>query len=120
GVTVGYELLSGDPAAALVTMNLRDRQELDVHRLDLVSGRLELVAQNPGHVAGWVLSTSGVVFAASLDDDGNHSLSRWDRELGLVALASFPGPDNPVSLAPLEATPDGDALLVGSNRDSEQ
>jgi len=119
GVTVEYELLATDSPSALVAMNLRDRQVRDVHRLDLLTGELELVAPNPGNVAGWVLSASGAVFATALDDDGNHRLSRWDADAGLVALTTFPGADVPVALAPLEATPAGDALLVGSNRESE-
>ena len=120
GVTVAtYELLSADPTSVLVSMNLRDRQVHDVHRLDLGTGELELVARNPGEVASWVLSPSGAVFAAALDGGGNHLLSRFDPDSGLVPLASFPGPDTPVTLAPLEATADGDGVWVGSSRDSE-
>ena len=119
GVTVQYELLSTTSPSALITMNLRDRQLHDVHRLDIVSGEIEMVAQNPGHVAAWVLSASGAVFAETLDEAGDSRLSRWEPEVGLVEIASFAGQESPVALAPLEATTDGSALLVGSNRHSE-
>src|SRR5688500_9346173 len=48
GVVVGHELLDSDPAAALIMMNRRRPDEVDVHRLDIVTGEIELVAENPG------------------------------------------------------------------------
>jgi dipeptidyl aminopeptidase/acylaminoacyl peptidase len=120
GVTVEYELLAGEPPAALITMNLRDRGLRDVHRLDICTGEIELVAENPGDVSGWVLSASGAVFATSQDDDGNERLSRWDPAAGLVELTTFVDGERPVTLSPREASASGDALLVGSSRDTEQ
>ncbi|HZB81733.1 MAG TPA: hypothetical protein VE288_02670 [Rubrobacteraceae bacterium] len=40
------------PEEVLVELNKRDPRLHDVHRLSLTTGELELVAQNPGNVAG--------------------------------------------------------------------
>ena len=37
----------------LVTMNLRDRRLMDVHEVNLETGALKLVVENPGDVVGW-------------------------------------------------------------------
>src|SRR5919107_56341 len=42
------------PDELLVELNRRDPQLHDVPRLNLATGELELVAENPGNVAGWV------------------------------------------------------------------
>jgi dipeptidyl aminopeptidase/acylaminoacyl peptidase len=41
------------PDQVLVSMNLRNRQLFDVHRLTLSTGALSLDTENPGDVAGW-------------------------------------------------------------------
>lgn len=118
-VVVHFELLDEDPHLALITMNRRRPDEVDVHRLDIVTGEIELVAENPGDVSGWILSSSGAIFARTLDADGNETLNRWDAEQGVVPLATFSGADNPLSVQPQLPTPSGDGLWVGSNRHSE-
>lgn len=119
GVVVQFELLDEDPALALITMNRRRPDLVDVHRLNIVTGEIELVVENPGHIAGWILGSSGVVFAKTLDDEGNETFHRWDADSGLTELTTFSGADNPLSLVPQQVTPSGDGLWVGSNRHSE-
>jgi dipeptidyl aminopeptidase/acylaminoacyl peptidase len=118
-VVVNYELLDKSfGLKALITMNRRRPDEVDVHRLDIVTGEIELVAQNPGHVAGWVLSPSGQLFAKTLADNGDETLHRWDDGV-LTPLTTFVGADNPLSVWPLQPTPSGDGLWVGSNRGTD-
>jgi dipeptidyl aminopeptidase/acylaminoacyl peptidase len=118
-VVVHFELLDDDPALALITMNKRRPDMVDVHRLNIVTGEIELVAENPGEIAGWILGSSGAIFATTLDDDGNETIHSWDADIGLTPLTTFSGADNPLSLTPLQPTPSGDGLWVGSNRNSE-
>jgi dipeptidyl aminopeptidase/acylaminoacyl peptidase len=118
-VVVGFELLDDDPHLALITMNKRRPDEVDVHRLNLVTGEIEVVAENPGDVAGWILGSSGAIFARTLDDEGNETLHRWDAEAELAPLVTFSGADNPLRVHPHQPTPSGDGLWVGSNRHSE-
>jgi dipeptidyl aminopeptidase/acylaminoacyl peptidase len=122
GVTVELMPLASDPALAHITMNLRRRDELDVHRLNIVTGEIELVAQNPGHVSRWVLGPSGAIFAVTIDADLDETVNRWDDGV-LTPLYTYSGADNP-SCGPwtvllLQATPSGDGLWIASNKDSE-
>ena len=118
GVTCRYELLAARPHCALVTMNLRRRDELDVHLLDLLTGELELVAQNPGDVADWVLGASGDVFAVTKDESGDETFSHWTPS-GSRPLITFSGAENPLSVHPAQVTPSGDGLWLASNRGTE-
>jgi len=118
-VVVHYELLDDDPTLALITMNRRRPDEVDVHRLNIVTGEIELVVENPGHIAGWIPSASGAIFAQTLDDEGNLTFERWDADTGFTPFTTFSGADNPLGLMPVQVTPNGDGLWVGSNRDSE-
>jgi len=42
------------PGSILIGLNKRNPQLHDVHRLDLASGNLQIEAENPGDVMGWV------------------------------------------------------------------
>lgn len=117
-VVVNFELLDEFPRAH-ITMNRRRPDEVDVHRLNILTGEIELVAQNPGEVSGWILGPSGAIFAKTLDENGNETLNRWDADAGLVHLTTFSGAENPLSVQPQVPTPSGDGLWVGSNRHSE-
>src|SRR3954469_8803012 len=78
-VVVVYELLKKELGlAALVTMNKRRPDEVDVWRLDILTGELALVAENPGDVAGWICASSGQIFAKKLADNGDETFFRWD------------------------------------------
>jgi hypothetical protein len=52
------------PDELLVAMNKEDERLHDIYRLDLTSGRLELVVKNPGNVMGWVADADHRVRAA--------------------------------------------------------
>lgn len=117
-VVVNFELLDEHPLA-LLAMNKRRPDEVDVHRLNVLTGEIELVAENPGDVSGWILSSSGAIFAKTLDENGDETLNRWDAEAGIVHLTTFSGADNPLSVQPQIPTPSGDGIWVGSNRNSE-
>jgi dipeptidyl aminopeptidase/acylaminoacyl peptidase len=82
------------PDELLVELNRRDPQLHDVHRLNLTTGDLELVAENPGNVAGWVADADmqvrgalsaypdggfGLLVRKSGEDDW-HELLRWGLE----------------------------------------
>ncbi|ABM16685.1 peptidase S9, prolyl oligopeptidase active site domain protein [Mycolicibacterium vanbaalenii PYR-1] len=104
-----------------VMLNNRDATLLDVHRLDIATGHLTLIATNPGHVNGWLCSDNGDVFATSLTPDGDVELSRWDSATDtLQPIARFDGSDYPVGIHPLVITPDGTGVWLGSHRDTDR
>jgi dipeptidyl aminopeptidase/acylaminoacyl peptidase len=54
------------PGRILVALNLRDRKLMDVYRIDLRTGAVELDTQNPGEVAGWLADDDMIVRAAAV------------------------------------------------------
>lgn len=57
--------LDEDPNHILIDMNKRDKRVFDVYRLDLTTGELELVAENPGTIVGWGTDHDGKVRLAT-------------------------------------------------------
>ncbi len=63
------------PNELLIAMNKENPQVHDVYHLDLTSGELVRVAENPGNIAGWVVDTHFKVRGASvsLPDGGTET-----------------------------------------------
>ena len=66
--------LEDDDEHILIGMNKRNPQIFDVYRMNVNSGDLKLVAENPGNIAGWTTDNEGVVRMASTTDGVNTSL----------------------------------------------
>ncbi|MFC4565930.1 alpha/beta fold hydrolase [Nocardiopsis mangrovi] len=119
--TAGLELPASQPGTAIVQLNARDVAEFDLHELDIATGELTLLAQNPGPVTGWLYAGKGRLFAQTLTDEGDIALSRRDAETGeLHPIATFDGVDNPICVFPFEVTPDGTGAWIGSNRSTDR
>jgi dipeptidyl aminopeptidase/acylaminoacyl peptidase len=99
----------------LVGLN-RDNPELhDVYRLDLKTGELDKLIENPGY-AGWLADEDMVVRGAiaPLPDGGYDLLVRDDAEAGWRKLLTIPADDAAASDV-LAFTGDGKALLAISS-----
>ncbi|MCX2729344.1 S9 family peptidase [Saccharopolyspora sp. NFXS83] len=118
---IGLVLPAARPGKAVLQLNARDAAEFDLHELDIATGELTTLAENPGPVLGWLYAGEGRLFAQTLTDDGDLALSRRDGETGrLHRVATFDGADHPMSIFPFEATPDGTAAWIGSNRGTDR
>ena len=102
-----------------VMVNNREPTLLDLHELDIVTGELTLIAENPGQVNNWLNNDKGDVLATSLTPEGHLELSRWDGER-LSHVATFDGSDYPVGIDPMVITPEGTGVWMGSNRDTDR
>ena len=91
-----------------VMVNNRQPTLLDLHELDIVTGELTLIAENPGQVNNWLNNDKGDVLATSLTPEGHLELSRWDGE-NLSHVATFDGSDYPVGIDPMVITPEAPA-----------
>lgn len=121
GVRTYFELLADRPGKAMVGMNRRTPLLADAYELDIATGELTLLAENPGTVAGWFPSRAGDLFAYSLTADGDVELSTWEAEQRtLRSLAVYDGADYTLSIWPMAVTPDGKGLWLGSNRDPDR
>ncbi|MCV7154955.1 S9 family peptidase [Mycolicibacterium pyrenivorans] len=101
-----------------VMLNNRDATQFDVHELDIVTGELTLIAENPGRVYTWMSSDKGDLFATSLTPGGDLELSRWDGA-ALHPITRFDGTDYPMGIHPMVVTPEGTGLWMGSYRGSD-
>ena len=106
----------GHPDAVLLQVNARDPQLMDVHRADLTTGELTLVAENPGNIAGWVADPDLRVRAAvaMLPDGGQEILVRDDEAGPWRTLLAFPFGEQG---GPAGFTHDGRGLYVLSDKD---
>ncbi|MFI9485820.1 S9 family peptidase [Promicromonospora sp. NPDC052451] len=119
GVRLLHAQLPPDlPGTALVQLNLRRPDLIDVFALDLVTAELTTVAENPGDVVGW-LPTSGGLLAHTMEEGGDHVLSWWDRD-ERRPIARLSGVDHPFGFQPAVPTPDGTGLWTGSTRGTDR
>ena len=117
GVRAYVELLADRPGKAVVGMNKRTPELADAYELDVATGELTLLAENPGQVGGWFASRSGDLFASSTTVEGDIELSTWDAADGaLRTIARYDGADYTMGLWPMAVAPDGKGLWLGSNR----
>jgi dipeptidyl aminopeptidase/acylaminoacyl peptidase len=115
GAMAGHELL-GDPAKAMVYSNKRTPTLMDAYELDIATGELTMVAENPGKGAGWRASSNGDLFSTALTADGDVELLQWEpRTKTLRSIVTFDGRDYTMGLYPITVTPDGTGIWIGSN-----
>lgn len=125
GARASFELPAGLPGKAIVHLNNRKVELFDLYEIDIATGELTLLAENPGHVTYWLCSRDGDLFASSLTPDGDVELARWDPDTRtdtgtLRTVAVFEGTDYPMSVQPMVITPDGTGVWLGSNRDTDR
>jgi len=119
GVKVGIvDVPRNDPGRVLVSSNRRDRGLFDVERLDLGTGELTPVAENPGNIMGWRTDREGRLRAAyAQTPTGDWQVLARDREEDpFRVLAEYANED---SGSPYAFSADGRELYVGSARGSD-
>ena len=89
------------PDELLLAMNKEDERLHDIYSLDLSSGRLEMVAKNPGSVMGWVADADHRVRAAlaATAAGGTELLVRDDPEADWRSLLTW-SPEDSLTSAP--------------------
>lgn len=109
------------PGKAILQFNARNSAEFDLLELDIATGELTTLVENPGSVTGWLYAGADKLFARTLTDTGDIVLSRRDSATGdLHRVTTFDGTDYPLDIYPFEVTADGTGALIGSNRDSDR
>ena len=103
----------------LVELNRRDPQFHDVHRLNLATGDLELVAENPGNVAGWVADVDMQVRGAlsAYPDGGFGLLVRETGEDDWHELLRW-GPEDGLNSGPVGFSEDGARMFLKDSREA--
>ncbi|MDV3128914.1 S9 family peptidase [Mycobacterium sp. 21AC1] len=120
-VRASFELPKGLPGKAIVQINRRNPELFDVYELDIATGELTLVAENPGTVVGWLSAPNGDLFTNTLTADGDVEISQWDSATAtLRPVTVYDGTDYPLGIHPVVITPDGTGIWLGSNRGSDR
>lgn len=66
--------LEGDDNHIIVGLNKRVAQIFDPYRLNIVTGELEMLAENPGNISGWMTDHDGKLRVAYTTDGVNTSV----------------------------------------------
>jgi dipeptidyl aminopeptidase/acylaminoacyl peptidase len=119
---VQVQILNHDkhfPNELLLGMNKENPQVHDVYHLNLESGELNLVAKNPGNIAGWITDTQFKVRGAvtAQPDGGNDLLVRESEQDEWREVLTW-GPEDSLSSGPLSFSKDGRSLYLQDSRNA--
>lgn len=106
------------PDDVLVQMNRRDARLMDLYRVNLASGRTDLVCENTGNIVGWIPDNelrARAAYAAT-PDGGFDLLVRDDEDSPFVTVIHW-GPEDEGH--PFGFTPDGKGIYIGDSRGSD-
>ena len=106
--------LEDDPNHILIGLNKRNPQIHDPYRINVNDGKMELIAENPGNISGWMTDHDGKLRIATTSDGVNTSLLYRDKESD--EFKPILTTDFKVSVTPLFFTFDNKNLYVASNR----
>ncbi len=110
--------LEDDKDYMLVEINKRNPQVHDVYRLDVNTGELEMIAENPGNISGWMTDNNGKLRIATTSDGVNTSLLYRENESD--EFKSILTTNFKESVSPLYFTFDNKELYVSSNRNRDK
>ena len=97
----------------LISLNRRDRRIFDVYRIDVNTGEMEIVAENPGGIVGWMTDHDGKLRVAIATDGVHRSLLYRPDESSPFEVAVTTNFKD--SINPLFFTFDNRRLYVSSN-----
>lgn len=121
GARASFDLPKGLPGKAIVQINNRNPELLDAYELDIATGELTLIAQNPGTVVGWLTAPNGDLFTNTLTAEGDVEISQWDSATAtLRPVKVYQGADYPLGIFPVVVTPDGTGIWLASNEGSDR
>ncbi|AGT44746.1 peptidase S9 prolyl oligopeptidase active sitedomain-containing protein [Treponema pedis str. T A4] len=102
----------------LIAMNKRNPQIFDVYRIDIATGDLTMIAENPGNISGWMTDHEGKLRVATTTDGVNTGLLYRKTEAEqFVKIMETGFKDN---FNPLLMTFDNKELYVASNIDRDK
>ena len=103
------------PGHVIVQTNRRQKELFDVERLELATGELTPIAQNPGNIQGWLANRRFAIRAARAQTPSGDSqlLVRDDEAATSRSFTEFANEDGG---HPYAFTPDGGEIYVGSAR----
>ena len=114
GVRTGIlDDLEDQPEEMIIQLNKRNPQIFDPYRININTGELELLAENPGNYTGWMTDHDGKLRIAFVTDGVNNTLmyrETEEEEFKPILTTNFKE-----SLDPLFFTFDNNKLYASSN-----
>jgi dipeptidyl aminopeptidase/acylaminoacyl peptidase len=110
--------LEDDPDHIIIGLNKRSPQVHDPYRINVNDGKMEMIAENPGNISGWMTDHDGKLRIAITNDGVNTSILH--RKLESDKFESILTTDFKVSVSPLFFTFDNKNLYVASNRGQDK
>ena len=110
--------LEDDPKYMLIGLNKRDKRIHDVYRLNVETGELDMVAENPGNISSWMTDHEGRLRIATTSDGVNTSMLYRENEsdeFKVILTTNFKE-----SVSPLFFSFDNTYLYVSSNRNRDK
>ncbi|MEV0672656.1 S9 family peptidase [Mycobacterium sp. NPDC050441] len=121
GARASFDLPKGRPGKAIVQTNNRSPELMDAYEIDIATGELTLLAENPGNVIAWLCAPSGDLFTNTLTAEGDVAISQWDSATAsLRSIKVYDGTDYPVGIFPVVISPDGTGIWLGSNEGGDR
>ncbi len=102
------------PDQAIVGLNRRNPEVFDAYRLNIRTGELDLIAENPGNIVGWITDHAGALRMAATTDGVNTTLLYRDTEN--EDFRSLITTNFKESVSPLFFTFDNQNFYASSNR----
>ncbi len=84
-VRASYELLKACPGRRFVQYNARNAELVDAYELDIATGELTLLAENPGTVVNWIAGPAVTCSPTPSLAEGVVEISQWDSATGRCA-----------------------------------
>jgi dipeptidyl aminopeptidase/acylaminoacyl peptidase len=101
------------PDEMLIQMNKENPQVFDVYRINVNTGEMIVVGQNPGNITGWLTDHNGKLRIATTTDGVNSSIlyrDKEEQEFKILKTTTFKE-----TLAPIFFTFDNKNLYMASN-----
>ena len=106
--------LEEDHQHVILGLNKRNKQIFDPYRVNVNTGAMTMIAENPGNISGWMTDHDGKLRIAMTSDGVNTSLLYRNSESD--EFKSILTNDFKVRVSPLFFTFDNNNLYVASNR----
>ena len=106
--------LEEDPENVILGLNKRNQEIFDPYRVNINTGQMVMIAENPGNISGWMTDHDGELRIAITSDGVNTSLLY--RESESDEFKSILTTDFKEQVSPLFFTFDNKNLYVSSNR----
>ncbi len=105
--------LEEHPTEMIISMNKRNKEVFDVYRIDVTTGAMEMIAENPGNITRWLTDHDGKLRIAKATDGVNATLlfrETEDKEFRPIVTTNFRE-----SISPLFFMFDNSNLYCSSN-----